>query len=258
MTYEEIERALKKLGRASTIQSLRAAVGEEGLALHQGIMQLKEDEGVEKAREFYAEDITKFLDGEMELDPEALIGMRDRYAKAWAFAEIIGRSQDEDEDEDEWTEASVDVMVTKLCLANTELSVKMADMVDQFMKARATVDLTDTVRAIMASLDSVKAPSMTELGNRDLNVLERVEAVLVEWKELRAQVRGDACGNCHSAEAAATDMAEIATFAVEINHNGDSHHNEGHWTKCAVHPCSRLVAYLNQVGLQRLLEPVRE
>ena len=33
---------------------------------------------------------------------------------------------------------------------------------------------------------SVRAQRTTELGNRELNVLERVEAVVVEWKELQA------------------------------------------------------------------------
>lgn len=49
-------------------------------------------------------------------------------------------------------------------------------------------DETSILEDIENALNTAGAPEVNELGCRRLTVLERVEAVLIEWKELRQKI----------------------------------------------------------------------
>ncbi|MFQ5352338.1 MAG: hypothetical protein ACE5D3_04610, partial [Candidatus Binatia bacterium] len=97
MTYEEIEQLLRTNNHSSTIERLRSAVGEEADALGSGVLTPKNfDVRLDHARSFYAEDITRWTDSDQPPDPYVMTGHRERYAKSWAFAQIIKRLCTED------------------------------------------------------------------------------------------------------------------------------------------------------------------
>lgn len=205
MTYEEIESLLREHKLNSTIEQLRIAVGEEAndLAKHATGFGKDPTQTMLSAREYYAEDISGWLDGNkgLALDPEVLLGQRARYTRGWAFAEIIrplyAPDEKEDSNEPDWED--VDHLIARLCLANTELGIRFASLAELFEKAmgyRADAKAADshmrTLETIMEVMEAHGTPRLTTLGNRDLNVLERVEALVAEWVELRQCV-----SECH-------------------------------------------------------------
>jgi hypothetical protein len=92
MTYEEIVSLLLKHDHSSTLSSLHAAVDDEARDLAKNSkLGTTPEEFQELAKKYFSDDISSFLAGTMVLDPEILIGMRERYAKSWALAHIIQR-----------------------------------------------------------------------------------------------------------------------------------------------------------------------
>ena len=93
MTYKEIVDLLAEHNHFSTAEQLRVAVDEEAKLLGEANTGYCRDPGycLDKAREFYAADITNWIETGESMDPDVVLGMRARYAASWAFAQIINR-----------------------------------------------------------------------------------------------------------------------------------------------------------------------
>lgn len=92
MEYTEIVARLSEAGHFSTLEIMRVAVEEEANNLFIHLDGYTKATALEAARRFYAEDITSWVEHpDNNLDPEVLLGARERYAKSWAFAQLINR-----------------------------------------------------------------------------------------------------------------------------------------------------------------------
>jgi len=187
MTYEEIEALLKGGACHSTIERLRVAVGEEAEDLAKGNTGFCQDPQycAERAREYYAESITQWLDSGDSPDPETLLGMRARYVNSWAFAAILRRlNHDDDDREIEVT----DQAIMNICEANGQLGIKLVEMMERIDLMRPGIEALAALKRIREALDAVGGVTLNDLGNRKLEVWERVEVLLAEVQELRGHV----------------------------------------------------------------------
>lgn len=190
MTYEEIESLLKKAGKNSTIERLRIAVGEEA----KEITKMGDALRLDQAREYYAESIHEWLTGNagLEPDPEQVLAHGARYMTSWAFAEIIRPiyardilGDDDDEDDDDEPVGVPDSIVLRMCDANSQMGMALVEMIREARSTAAAAAALAALDRIREGLDAAEVDRMNELGNRKLESWERVEALLVELKELR-------------------------------------------------------------------------
>jgi len=92
MTYEEIEMLLWKRDHRSTVETLRTAILEEAAALGEvPRLQRNLPSRMEDARAFYAEDISAWLASGEDIRADSVLAVRERYAKSWAFAQVINK-----------------------------------------------------------------------------------------------------------------------------------------------------------------------
>jgi len=184
MTYEEIESLLKEHGQHRIIERLRVAVGEEAGEITKEGDQLR----LAQAREYYAEDISEWLTGNkgLEPDPRTLLDHRSRYVESWAFAEIIRPFYAPDDPEEEEPEEMPigDQVLLRICDANSQLGLALVGSSQRIEVLSKAASATLIVDRIKEALDSAGAPVYNELGNRKLEVWERVEAILVKLKEM--------------------------------------------------------------------------
>jgi len=96
MKYEEIEALLEMHNHQSTLASLRRAVRSERDAL--AVLQ-DEDDGIDwmaRARGYFAEDVTRWLEHGGCLRPDDVLSHRPRYAESWAIAMVVRAIRDQE------------------------------------------------------------------------------------------------------------------------------------------------------------------
>jgi len=254
MNYAEIEKVLKENGQNSTIEQLRAAVGEEANELSQGMKnKLDEATAVEQAREFYAEDITRWMSDNLEPDPELLIGMRARYAKSWAFAQIINNLLGADEEELEVPSVNADTLV-RLCLSNAEMGSKLVELIDSLQQAAHANQLANAVGMANTVLNQANAPKLAPGGKRKLAIWERVECLVEELQELR-----DRPGAIEEKRIYDILSAVIKTGAANLIWMAQTTHQSYHtedgdsesWRECSKGVCGSMEHMLGQLGFTK-------
>jgi hypothetical protein len=274
MKYNEIEEVLKNHGQNSAVEQLRAAVGDEALELTKGIRgDLDEATAVEQAREFFAEDINRWMTDGGDPDPQSLIGMRARYAKSWAFAQIIHNLLVADADEIEVPAVDPDTLV-RICLANAELGTKLVEMIGSSQEAAHSAQMANAIETISKLLDAAKAPTLAAPhGHRKLAIWERLEAVMEELEEMRSAPAADPTVPGADAEnEVLEEMRRVATVAqdnakvcLELLKTGaenlcwmaqsihQGHHTDepGTWKECSKGVCGSMEHMLSQLGFDK-------
>lgn len=252
MNYAEIEKVLKDHGQNSTIEQLRHAVGEEATELKNGLKNgVDYPVAVEQARDLYAEDITRWMSDNLEPDPDLLIGMRARYAKSWAFAQIINNLLGAEEEELEVPSVNADTLV-RLCLSNAEMGSKMVEMIDTLQRGAHADQLANAISMANATLNQANVPKLAVGGKRKLAIWERVECLVEEVQELR-----DRPGAIEEKRIYDTLSAVIKTGAENLifaaNQIHQAHHSDAapNWRECARGICGSMEHMLGQLGFTK-------
>lgn len=263
MTYEEIEDLFKKHGQNSKIERLRVAVGEEATELRE-LATLPElsDSSLysmetrnKMAREYYAEDITKWLNSGGSPDPEELLGRRSRYVNSWAFAQMIRGPEHEENDEEE-TVSVEDAVLLRICDANSRLGLAFVEMVDRWHDNQGRAEDSMAVNRIQEALDAADVPRFHKLGRRKLGVWERVESALVKLRELLldGNTKSTDCCNCQLLRANVRKTADNMVWMAERVHQGH-HTGPGGWKECDTGICGSMEQMLGEVGFDKDLNP---
>jgi hypothetical protein len=273
MKYQEIEELLRDRGMNSAVEQLRSAVGEEALALTKGLKgDLKEDVAVEQAREFYAEDISRWIAEGGDPDPETLIGMRSRYTKSWAFAQIIHNLLISDQEDIAIPDVDADTLV-KICLANAELGTKLVELIGATERASKAQRLEEALEGMSRLLDSARAPVLASPhGQRKLAPWERLEALVEELEGLResrvAPANDEEASELYRQQALAGQDhirvleelvllgAKNLCWMAEKIHQTFHVEEPGSWRECSKGVCGSMGHMLAQVGFSKELEQI--
>jgi hypothetical protein len=259
MTYGEIEEVFKEYHYTTTIVQLREAVGVEATALQEGLnAHLGEEASIEQAREFFAEDISRWLAEGGNLCADSLLAKRLRYSQSWAFAAIIDGLQRKEIEDIAMPEVDPDTL-TRICLANAELGSKLVEVMNNPPgHAEVLQDITDIVRA----LDAADAPKFAALTERGLAPVERLEALLENVMEARSHNQPSvACDECPVHELDTKKLSCHMVWIAMTVHNG--HHVDVEpvvpdWRQCTMGICGSMEQMLGEVGLDKdLKERVR-
>ena len=108
---------------------------------------------------------------------------------------------------------------------------------------------------IDTALDEAGVPQLNELGCRDLSTIERVEAVLVEWKKLRKIEDPYAdVTRTNAVEEDANFLARLVVDQAKTVHK--AYHSDGPWETCCHGHCALVRLQLEKVGLGPELEQI--
>lgn len=286
MKYNEIEEILKESGQNSAIEQLRAAVGEEALDLKRGVKgDLDEATAVEQAREFFAEDISRWINDGGGPDPQTLINLRARYAKSWAFAQIVHNLLRNEVDDLDVPSVDPDTIV-RVCLANAELGSKLVELIGTAQQAARAAEYRFALETLSKLLDSIKAPEMAmPHGHRKLAIWERFEEVIGELETLRENQPVDIppeiehLAKLHEGEieTAFEEMRNVATvaqdnakkclellkksarnlcWAAQTIHEVHANGEKGRWRDCSKGVCGSMEHMLAAIGFDKDLNDV--
>jgi hypothetical protein len=253
MEYGEIEEVFKAAHMPRTVEQLRAAVGIESAELIAGIKgDLDEATAVEQARDFYAEDISRWVSSRGDLEADMLLAQRHRYTQSWAFAQIIISRQDMEIEDIAIPEVDPDTL-TRICIANAELGSLVADLMgrlhtpdlDQFDRHPSYY----VFKELSEVLDHAKAPEMAMSGRR-LRHVERLEALL------------EYMGEANTVTATWGDPNALLRKSVEnivwlVQNIHQAHHESGgDWRTCSQGTCNSVEHVLGQAGCDKNLNAI--
>ena len=190
MNYTEIEEVLRDHGKATAIEQLRAAVGQEALELKDGLQNsLDEVTAVEQARTFFAEDISRWMVDGGNLEPDIMIeSRRGRYVASWAFAQVIYELKDSGGNVIEIPEVDPDTLI-QICLANATMGSKLVELVEMVHENSHVNGLAEAIETMDRSLTGAGAPTNAPNGHRKLAIWERLESLIEELEDLRSEQR---------------------------------------------------------------------
>lgn len=256
MQYSEIEEALKEHGQNSMIEQLREAVGREAVDLMAGFENLSQSTAIAQAREFYAVDISRWLNDGGQLVATDLLEKRARYSQSWAFAAIINGLQQKEIEEIAIPEVDPDTL-TRICVANAELGSlvveltgRLQDSGDEDIRPRPSLE---TFKELSKVLDHFKAPEITTSG-RQLRPVERLEALLEEMDIAKCLAPKDPPAWADPNALMMKAMENICWLVANIH---SAHHESGgDWRTCSQGTCNSVAHILAQSGYDKNLQPI--
>jgi hypothetical protein len=254
MNYGEIEEVLKEHGQNSMIEQLREAIGREAVDLMAGFDKLTEETAIAQARDFYATDISRWLEEGGMLDAKALLEHRSRYSQSWAFAAIIESLQQKEIEEIAIPEVDPDTL-TRICIANAELGSLVADLIGRIhapVESDHPHPSYNIFRDLAKVLDHAKAPDKATSG-RYLSCVERLEALLEQMED------GQMVSNQPTAWAdpGALMMKALENICWLVANIHQAHHKSGgEWRTCSEGTCNSVAHILAQSGHDKNLQPI--
>lgn len=254
MDYTEIEEVFRAAHMPRTVEQLRSAVGIEAAELIAGIKgDLDEQTAIEQARDFYAEDISRWVGTQGNLEADMLLSQRSRYTQSWAFAQIIIARQESEIEDIAIPEVDPDTL-TRICIANAELGSLVAELVGK-VTAGPEIDFPHPSRQVFSDLakvlDHAKAPDITTSG-RHLSCVERLEALL-EIHEEALSFEPKPIPNYANPNELLQKAGENIIWLVQNIHQSHHQENSGLWQNCLQGTCGSAGHILAQIGYDKSL-----
>lgn len=226
MTFNEIVELLTAKGLHTTMGALTSAVWTEAESLKKAESYVRSDHHYEeKAREFLAEDITCALTDSEYLNPDAVLGHRERYIVAWAIAEIMKREKALPEGMEVEETEDVSKTLVDICKANAELGLRVVELM---MRIDEKDTLIETLRGLAEQQIEQDGPSEVDIARGDVVIAVKNLCWMVE--RVHQSYHCDVPG-------------------------ADQDITSSSWRECSRGVCGSMEHMLSQVGLDKNLKP---